>query len=293
MQPADQKFVMPEKPPPVHPTDIQTSISSFSAVWLNTTSALANYVTEDKTLLQLWDINCDRADRRITENDYVCALHFPPEDILREWKNRLPSGEVCVLEKGRTCLRPGAVPTIFTIMPEHITQRGKRVKPHIVVEYRNDELSDEDMPSVPQVHLWDLEAQAKNLKLPCPEWGVHNFPKDKLVAFVRLDSNCELSKVVKFCGNFTPKVFFNGSKVETITSLAHPKCSEDISRFLQAVEDLVPCQGKRKGGYSMWCSGSSEEKGGRCEACQNEQKYRQGLRQIKTTQDKAKSKRYY
>nr|CAD7408233.1 unnamed protein product [Timema poppensis] len=248
---------------------------------------------KDQTLLQLWDINCDRADRRITENDYVCALHFPPEDILREWKNRLPSGEVCVLEKGRTCLRPGAVPTIFTIMPEHITQRGKRVKPHIVVEYRNDELSDEDMPSAPQVHLWDLEAQAKNLKLPCPEWGVHKFPKDKLVAFVRLDSNCELSKVVKFCGNFTPKVFFNGSKVETLTSLAHPKRSEDISRFLQAVEDLVPCQGKRKGGFSMWCSGSSEEKGGRCEACQNEQKYRQGLRQIKTTQDKAKSKRYY
>nr|CAD7445207.1 unnamed protein product [Timema bartmani] len=35
-----------EKPPPVHPTEIQTSISPSSAVKLNTTSALANYVTE-------------------------------------------------------------------------------------------------------------------------------------------------------------------------------------------------------------------------------------------------------
>nr|CAD7602476.1 unnamed protein product [Timema genevievae] len=34
------------KPPPVHPTEIRTSISPSSAVGLNTTSALANYATE-------------------------------------------------------------------------------------------------------------------------------------------------------------------------------------------------------------------------------------------------------
>nr|CAD7597269.1 unnamed protein product [Timema genevievae] len=36
----------PEKPPPVHPTEIRTSISPSSAVGLNTTNALANYATE-------------------------------------------------------------------------------------------------------------------------------------------------------------------------------------------------------------------------------------------------------
>nr|CAD7444305.1 unnamed protein product [Timema bartmani] len=35
-----------EKPPPIHPTEIRTSISPSSAVALNTTSALANYATE-------------------------------------------------------------------------------------------------------------------------------------------------------------------------------------------------------------------------------------------------------
>nr|CAD7570265.1 unnamed protein product [Timema californicum] len=35
-----------EKPPPVHPTEIRTSISPSSAVELNTTSALANCATE-------------------------------------------------------------------------------------------------------------------------------------------------------------------------------------------------------------------------------------------------------
>nr|CAD7393267.1 unnamed protein product [Timema cristinae] len=35
-----------EKPPPVHPTEIRTSISPSSAVEINMTSALANYATE-------------------------------------------------------------------------------------------------------------------------------------------------------------------------------------------------------------------------------------------------------
>nr|CAD7456927.1 unnamed protein product [Timema tahoe] len=39
-----------EKPPAVHPTEIRTSISTSSAVELNTTSALANYATEAATL---------------------------------------------------------------------------------------------------------------------------------------------------------------------------------------------------------------------------------------------------
>ncbi|CAG2058312.1 unnamed protein product, partial [Timema podura] len=39
-------FLTQEKPPPVHPTEIRTSISPSSAVGLNTTSALANYATE-------------------------------------------------------------------------------------------------------------------------------------------------------------------------------------------------------------------------------------------------------
>nr|CAD7264545.1 unnamed protein product [Timema shepardi] len=40
------KVLMEEKPPPVHPTKIRTSISPSSAIELNTTSAFANYVTE-------------------------------------------------------------------------------------------------------------------------------------------------------------------------------------------------------------------------------------------------------
>nr|CAD7589845.1 unnamed protein product [Timema genevievae] len=38
--------IQEEKPPPVHPTEIRTSISPSSMVWLNTTGALANYAIE-------------------------------------------------------------------------------------------------------------------------------------------------------------------------------------------------------------------------------------------------------
>nr|CAD7455802.1 unnamed protein product [Timema tahoe] len=41
-----QRYTSREKPPPVHPTEIRTSISPSSAVELNTTSALTNYATE-------------------------------------------------------------------------------------------------------------------------------------------------------------------------------------------------------------------------------------------------------
>nr|CAD7572439.1 unnamed protein product [Timema californicum] len=44
--------VFQEKPPPVHPTEIRTSISPSSAVELNTTSALANYATEAGFILK-------------------------------------------------------------------------------------------------------------------------------------------------------------------------------------------------------------------------------------------------
>ncbi|CAG2060281.1 unnamed protein product [Timema podura] len=45
-QPLADDSDLREKPPPVHPTEIRTSISPSSAVGLNTTSALANYATE-------------------------------------------------------------------------------------------------------------------------------------------------------------------------------------------------------------------------------------------------------
>nr|CAD7427701.1 unnamed protein product [Timema monikensis] len=53
-----------EKPPPVHPTEIRTSISPSSAVELNTTSALANYATE-AAHSKLTELSAQRASREV------------------------------------------------------------------------------------------------------------------------------------------------------------------------------------------------------------------------------------
>nr|CAD7257109.1 unnamed protein product [Timema shepardi] len=47
-----------EKPPPVHPTEIRSSVSPYSAVELNTTSALANYATEAGVKLLGYSTRC-------------------------------------------------------------------------------------------------------------------------------------------------------------------------------------------------------------------------------------------
>nr|CAD7206055.1 unnamed protein product [Timema douglasi] len=70
-----------EKPPPVHPTEIRTSISPSSAVELNTTSALANYATEAVDTASEMEEKGESLNQN--EFDYradhpVCRLHLVP-----------------------------------------------------------------------------------------------------------------------------------------------------------------------------------------------------------------------
>nr|CAD7204512.1 unnamed protein product [Timema douglasi] len=74
---------MVEKPPPVHPTEIRTSISPSSAVELNTTCALANYATEagrDGLLFRgtpcsiVMNINQSRASLHAASGLHACSL---------------------------------------------------------------------------------------------------------------------------------------------------------------------------------------------------------------------------
>nr|CAD7406505.1 unnamed protein product [Timema poppensis] len=62
-----------EKPPPVHPTEIRTSIFPSSAVELNTTSALANYATEAGEIGTSKELNRKHTDELnlvLKEGDY-------------------------------------------------------------------------------------------------------------------------------------------------------------------------------------------------------------------------------
>nr|CAD7395973.1 unnamed protein product [Timema poppensis] len=63
-----------EKPPPVHPTEIRTSISASSAVELNTISALANYATE----AGVGEVSITSSGLLITEKRWFDSCHVYP-----------------------------------------------------------------------------------------------------------------------------------------------------------------------------------------------------------------------
>nr|CAD7591847.1 unnamed protein product [Timema genevievae] len=91
------KKILREKPPPVHPTKIRTSISPSSAVELNTTSALANYATEAEPV-----------------PDYVKAV----VDTVLKIDTNEPTGDVLAFLTGQE-----EVDRAVTLLREHSAQR--------------------------------------------------------------------------------------------------------------------------------------------------------------------------
>nr|CAD7593769.1 unnamed protein product [Timema genevievae] len=72
---SDMIIYIQEKPPPVHPTEIRTSISPSSAAELNTTSALANYATEAGTSPST-STAVYSTYRYISQYEYYCIVYI-------------------------------------------------------------------------------------------------------------------------------------------------------------------------------------------------------------------------
>nr|CAD7597208.1 unnamed protein product [Timema genevievae] len=93
-------FALTEKPPPVHPTEIRTSISPSSAVELNTTGALANYATE-------------AGDELISVQSV--AEYSEPFTAADVNPASLQSARVWVTSSAKKCLRGGILLPDFTV----------------------------------------------------------------------------------------------------------------------------------------------------------------------------------
>nr|CAD7572434.1 unnamed protein product [Timema californicum] len=73
------------KTPPVHPTEIQTSISPYSEVELNMSSTLANYTTEGvpvTSLRFLFD------GRRINDDETPKQLEMENDDVIEVYQEQ-------------------------------------------------------------------------------------------------------------------------------------------------------------------------------------------------------------
>nr|CAD7194578.1 unnamed protein product [Timema douglasi] len=121
-----------EKPPLVHPTEIRTSISSSSAVELNTTSALANYATEAEPALR--EQQCSLylvVPPSSPAPSYVRMRTTVKHHVAGTVKHTIPD----VKEENSVCpVRP-------EILPENISQRNSsEVDSHNEVEDDNAHL---------------------------------------------------------------------------------------------------------------------------------------------------------
>nr|CAD7402930.1 unnamed protein product [Timema poppensis] len=90
-----------EKPPPVHPTEIRTSISPSSAVELNTTSALANYATEAGEITRSSIVIGRRASWNSSSSDTVSVEIMSPSGL--ENKNMTLNRQGCVMCTRAAC----------------------------------------------------------------------------------------------------------------------------------------------------------------------------------------------
>nr|CAD7424188.1 unnamed protein product [Timema monikensis] len=95
--------------PPVHPTEIRTSISPSSAVEFNTTSALANYATETALFrdLDLEILPQDKAEHSASLFTLFCpsrpSYNAPGVVCIDLWANCAPSYVLhCVALSGRS-----------------------------------------------------------------------------------------------------------------------------------------------------------------------------------------------
>lgn len=71
--------------------------------------------------MQKWRKAVPRADREMSCNDRLCEKHFEESCLIRFYQHKMPDGSVVKIERGRTALIPGSIPTIFPNLPKYLS----------------------------------------------------------------------------------------------------------------------------------------------------------------------------
>jgi len=78
-------------------------------------------------MFRQWERKIDRKDRKLTEKDAVCDLHFQSEFIIRTYPRlMMPDGSVFEMDRGKVILRKDAIPSIF---PEYPSYKSAPIPP--------------------------------------------------------------------------------------------------------------------------------------------------------------------
>lgn len=207
-----------------------------------------------------WNKRIGRTDRRLTLNDTVCSKHFAEEDILTHYEFTLPNGQKEKFRRGKTCLKRGAVPTIFPTENLTMSSRSRQKSKPNSQKGSNSETDEErDSSSVKsgstRVSASDLSEMddmftidklheiSQSVQLPGSMWGVHQKPGGK-TAFIHINEEMVIDKTVEFVKSCVPKVKVRGHDIDLpeVRSKSHLEC---LLRGIDAITKL-PRGRKRK-----------------------------------------------
>ncbi|XP_060862239.1 uncharacterized protein LOC132939199 [Metopolophium dirhodum] len=207
---------------------------------------------KNSELFAKWAKAIPRKDKVLSENSYVCELHFEENDVLIYDETTLLDGTVNIIKRIRPLLRTGAVPCIFPNQPLNSTKHNNKRKPpteRLFIEKNKSKLiparSDTSEMQCSektnqQFSFQYLKENLNQLEKPDSQWMFEL--KDDEVELVRWNRGS--SKRITISNDLIVKIFFSGIEIlfDHIINTILLSMNE-TNKLLKYIHSLIECKG--------------------------------------------------
>lgn len=227
-------------------------------------------VPKDVNLRKQWEKNLHRKDKVLDETCSVCALHFEPSCIAKEYVHTINGQEVRV-PRGKPELLPDAVPTLLPNAPSYLSKKPPlrrsptKRKSSVVCPIQNKTPSANDSALEKEASctsndtadgvftdqpgpLSASETSAPDgfakLNVPSEYWSCHRIP-DYSGVYCKLkmgeDQNVELERVVMLSRDDGPGVAYSAHLCGHLVETGRIASCEEGDLLLQSVDSYQLC----------------------------------------------------
>lgn len=126
-------------------------------------------------------------------NNTVCELHFQSECVDKTYRTVMPDGTLFTMDRGKSLLKPGSIPTVFPNLPKYLSNTSKKRKPstqrytfpkkpkstcvtsktkrqNTVDSFSKTNIEESKTPITP-ITFVDIKIVLKSLKMPNESWA--------------------------------------------------------------------------------------------------------------------------
>ncbi|KAK3925984.1 THAP domain-containing protein 1 [Frankliniella fusca] len=249
--------------------------------------------------IETWNRAIPRADRKLTEKDWVCSEHFHEDDIIRFFEDIKVEDLVIKGEKrSKPILKDGAVPSIFN-GPAYLNKLNKKRKAprdRSEEQGKNNKKAkiNQDLP--PPSPENENNTDYKNVKLPWSDsknqWVIQSLPGQ--ISYLKINEKGTVTHLLKI--DLKTKDFTVEVRQCIYPQKGSVENAEEIASLLVAVDSLKLCEGNGYFGFSKRCCGGIRKRI-RCKACRESRKSAQRkekrelkLKRLRTQRNKSLKK---